>query len=160
MNKQDLFRLVFRTLFRNTIVNFYCSVLSEKSFQALAPLRSDKKFAIKLTKSMKILKIEMVNRFLYVFIAAAMTGGRSIPIAPAIPIPPTMPAILLLTKNQTDLIEVMERYQTELRNYNIQLKKYNYEWDIYSDRLEKYWDQEMEEQKKLMNEMSQLSVRG
>ena len=109
---------------------------------------------------MTILKIEMINRFLYVFIAAAMTEGRSIPIAPAIPIPPTMPAILLLTKNQTDLIEVVERYQTELRNYNIQLKKYNYEWDIYSDRLEKYWDQEMEEQKKLMDEMSQLSVRG
>ena len=54
----------------------------------------------------------------------------------------------------------MERYQAELRHYNIQLKKYNYEWDIYSDRLEKYWDQEIEEQQKLMDEMSQLSVRG
>ena len=102
----------------------------------------------------------MIRQFLFVLIAAAIAEGRSIPIAPAIPIPPTMPAILLLTKNKTDLIEVMERYQTELRNYNIQLKKYNYEWDIYSDRLEKYWDQEMEEQKKLMDEMSQLSVRG
>lgn len=54
----------------------------------------------------------------------------------------------------------MERYQAELRHYNVQLKKYNYEWDIYSDRLEKYWDQEIEEQQKLMDEMSQLSVRG
>ena len=101
----------------------------------------------------------MLGRILYFFLTCSVIG-RSIPIAPAIPIPPTMPAILLLTKDQNNLIEVMERYQAELRHYNVQLKKYNYEWDIYSDRLEKYWDQEIEEQQKLMDEMSQLSVRG
>ena len=101
----------------------------------------------------------MLGRILCFFLACSVIG-RSIPIAPAIPIPPTMPAILLLTKDQNNLIEVMERYQAELRHYNVQLKKYNYEWDIYSDRLEKYWDQEIEEQQKLMDEMSQLSVRG
>ena len=101
----------------------------------------------------------MLGRILYFFVACSI-DARSIPIAPAIPIPPTMPAILLLTKDRNNLIEIMERYQAELRHYNIQLKKYNYEWDIYSDRLEKYWDQEIEEQQKLMDEMSQLSVRG
>ena len=101
----------------------------------------------------------MLGRILYFFVACSI-DGRSIPIAPAIPIPPTMPAILLLTNDRNNLIEVMERYQAELRHYNVQLKKYNYEWDIYSDRLEKYWDQEIEEQQKLMDEMSQLSVRG
>ena len=101
----------------------------------------------------------MLGRILYFFVACSI-DGRSIPIAPAIPIPPTMPAILLLTKDRNNLIEVMERYQAELRHNNVQLKKYNYEWDIYSDLLEKYWDKEIEEQQKLMNEMSQLSVRG
>ena len=151
-NKQYLFRLVFRSTIdqpklKSLFKKWRLLVLFEITLRT-----------IKFTFSKKN-HTEMIGRILY-FSMACLIDGRSIPIAPAIPIPPTMPAILLLTKNQDDLIEVMERYQAELRHYNIQLKKYNYEWDIYSDRLEKYWDQEIEEHTKLMNEMSQLSVRG